>query len=59
MKTYKFKAWNWRNGFFGGYKAPVFYFEKQFPSAYYADRYASRLNLKGPYTVIPLFGEEY
>lgn len=59
MKTFKFKAWNWQNGFYCGLEPIVFYFEKKFPSAYYADRYATRLNRKGPYTVIPLFGEEY
>lgn len=54
---YKFAVRNWKNDF----SAP-FWFYKEFPSAYLADRYAMRLTFKkqnSPYMVIFQAGEEF
>ena len=40
MKTYKFGVKNWKNDL------PAFWFYKQFPSAYLADRYAMRVTFE-------------
>ena len=40
MKLYKFAVHNWKNDF------PGFWFYKAFPSAYYADQWASRITFK-------------
>lgn len=55
-KKFKFGAKNWKSDV-----GRTFYFYKTFPSAYYADRYATRislLNVKSQYTVWCIFGEE-
>ena len=49
MKTYRFAVHNWKSGF------PAFWFTKQFPSAYYADRWAMRVTFQkknSPYIVV-------
>lgn len=55
MKKYKFAVKNWKNDY-----AIPFWFYKEFPSAYYADRYAMRISFQkknSPYMVIPQFEE--
>ena len=53
MKTYKFKIINWKDDHY-------FFMARKFPSAYYADRYASRILLakNSPYICVFLAGEE-
>ena len=55
MKLYKFAIHNWKSDI----NRP-FYIRKAFPSAYAADRWATRISYKsnGPYMVICFFGEE-
>ena len=56
MKYYKFAVKNWKSDC----NCP-FWFYKKFPSAYHADRYATRLTYQVkncPYMVICSFGEE-
>lgn len=56
MKLYKFAIHNWKSD-----TARPFWFYKQFPSAYYADRYAMRISFQtpgSPYHVIFCAGEE-
>ena len=56
MKLYKFAISNWKSG-----SAKSFWYYKAFPSAYLADRWATKITfqLKGsPYMVIGYYGEE-
>lgn len=55
MKSYKFHATNWKSS-----TARTFTFYRKFPSAYYADRWASRIltKPKSPYIVTLCPGEE-
>lgn len=54
-KSYKFHATNWKSS-----TARTFTFYRKFPSAYYADRWASRIftKPKSPYIVTLCPGEE-
>lgn len=55
MKRYKFKATNWKNIY-----SKSFFFYRAFPSAYWADYWASRFirNPLSPYIVTLQAGEE-
>ena len=56
MKKFRFAVRNWKSD-----TAKLFWFYKDFPSAYFADRYAMRISFNNPkssYFVIPMFGEE-
>lgn len=55
MKTYKFAVNNWKSDI----HLPFWIFKK-FPSAYAADRWATRITFKkdSPYRIICQFGEE-
>lgn len=49
MKTYRFHVYNLKSD------APAFWITKQFPSAYFADRYAMRVSYQkknSPYLVV-------
>lgn len=55
-KTFKFAVHNWKSG------GIPFWVYKKFPSAYAADRWASRITFtakNSPYIVVCNFGEEF
>ncbi len=56
MKTYKFAIHNWKANY-----GKAFWLYKRFPSAYAADRWATRITFKAknsPYMVVFCAGDE-